>query len=217
MFKKLLEIKSCGDDNVSSNSSFDLIGYNNCITHIGLPKPYEAIIAKFTANNFENETKFSKAIYRASKMVCEELNHKHSDKANNIMQKDYTITGPVSYGKIERTFNPPAEKPPKTDLHSGMHSSYRETTYFIIGVISFIIILIISIFLFRKRANRDAISVEQVSKNDAERIRPAFISETKRYPNVYPAPMNPVSNGSAPPSYHEVRSGYSNTSPTSFK
>ena len=208
MFKKTLQIKSCGADHFNLNL-FDDKGYNKCIADLGLPKSYETTIAKFSDKDFKTDNAFSSAMRRASYRVCKDLNFEYKAQSNDNEPRIYTITGPFLSGKYEKVLNTSVSETP---LHSETHSSSYGNiyVYYMIGLLV-MVILISSIIFIYTRVNRNF-----------DKLAP--VSEPKRYPDQYPnfksaiqhpVPMNTPLSGSAPPSYNEViLSGYSSASPT---
>lgn len=194
LFEKLPNIKSCGVKYTKASglySTFDTIGYKNCITDLEIPESYEIHIAKLDSYNFDSYIDFRNAIKNATTMVCYEFNNAHFYDRNGITRKTYKVTGNFSANDF---------KEGSSEIRNGTGShSYapQNITYlFIIGGFLIFIIILFTIFT-------------NCLMSDSDKLLPeVYIIRNYQAKNVYPDIVCHNSHNDdiqkAPPPYNQI-------------
>jgi len=207
LFKKLAEIKSCGEMYAKPrfHSSFEYIEYRKCISNLLIPESYEKNISSFYDYNFNNGNRFRYAIKFAARKVCSDIENSHVHEVDDIKRKIYKVYGKCPYEdikKFSKSFR---------DNRTAYNGSSK-TILFIVGGVLIMIILMFSIYFIFIRINGNTNHDEPLSKIHIKK-------DIDMYHDTQPtADKHPVTlNEADPPPYHEVKSEYYNVPLTNLK
>ena len=218
LFKKLSEIRSCGEQNFGASNvlkSTNYNGYKTCISKLGIPESYEAAVAKLGSHSFTNDYEFRKAIRSAATSLCKDLNFENFHAPNDTVVKSYKVTSVYTSDELETS---KMSESNYSNTHTETESSFFTYGFYVFWGFILMVVIMLSVFFLCFRLNRDVIP----NKHELHITRdlphePLSILQMQENSQNYLSPIDynfqqislSLSANIAPPSYYEANQGYS--------